>query len=214
MYITLNEEQIILNLNPQVHLKVAGPDKLYYVELREYKKNEDQSLYVEGYKISNGQYENWRTDFTCPIEFYFDFEIQLYKYTSEHGLTRMLTHRYNDYGKYVLFNLETDDSEEAYLWTERVKEYQRIHGCKVVLKSKFEKIDKLFSTYYNTYGIDFYKTYNIGRFPKTSTDFRTLDHRKEGVIWYGTWKTFWSYQHPRMWKNLSSQEIADDILGL
>jgi hypothetical protein len=36
----------------------------------------------------------------------------------------------------------------------------------------------------------------------------------EGVIWYGNWKTFWSYQHPRLWKNLSSQQIADDILGL
>jgi hypothetical protein len=41
-----------------------------------------------------------------------------------------------------------------------------------------------------------------------------LDHRMEGVIWYGNWKTFWSYQHPRPWKTLSSQEIVDDILGL
>ena len=41
-----------------------------------------------------------------------------------------------------------------------------------------------------------------------------MDSNKEGVIWYGNWKTFWSYQHPRLWKNLSSQEIVDDILGL
>ena len=57
-------------------------------------------------------------------------------------------------------------------------------------------------------------TYNIGRFPKSSTDFRTVDHRKEGLIWYGNWKTFWSYQHPRVWTDLTSQEIVDDILGL
>ena len=47
-----------------------------------------------------------------------------------------------------------------------------------------------------------------------SNDFKTVDPRKDGLIWYGNWKTFWSYQHPRNWANLSSQEIVDDILGL
>jgi hypothetical protein len=63
-------------------------------------------------------------------------------------------------------------------------------------------------------GIDYYKTYNIGRFPKNSHDWRTIDPRQEGVIWYGNWKTFWSYQHPRLHSNLSSKEIIDDILSL
>lgn len=214
MYITLNSEQIVFNVNPSVHVRVGGPDKLYYVELREYKKNEDQSLYVEGYKISSGSYPRWRVDFSCPIEFYFDFEIQIFKYVPDYGMSKIFVHRFNDYGKHVLFNLKTDDKEEAFLWTERIKEYQKIHGCKVVLNSKFVEINKIFGDYYSTYGIDFYKTYNIGRFPKTSSDFRTVDKRMEGVIWYGNWKTFWSYQHPRIWKNLSSQEIVDDILGL
>ena len=75
-------------------------------------------------------------------------------------------------------------------------------------------LNKKLPNYYLTYGIDHYKTYNIGRYPKTSKDFKTVDHRKEGLIWFGHWKTFWSYQHPRLWKNLSSQEIVDDILGL
>ena len=80
----------------------------------------------------------------------------------------------------------------------------------IYFKLRFQKFD----SFYQTYGLNFYKTYNIGRFPKTSNDFKTVDPRKDGLIWYGNWKTFWSYQHPRNWANLSSQEIVDDILGL
>ena len=32
--------------------------------------------------------------------------------------------------------------------------------------------------------VAYYKTYNIGRFPKTSNDFRTLDQRKDGFVWW------------------------------
>ena len=214
MYITLNNEQIVFNFNPYPHIRVSGPDSLYYVELREYKKNEDQSLYVEGYKISSGFVPRWRVDFTCPIEFYGDFEIQISKYISGYGLSKIFVHRFNDYGKSVLFNLITKDIEEARIWVDRIKLYQKIHGCRISINSDFEEINKSFESYYHTNGIDFYKTYNIGRFPKTSSDFRTMDHRKEGLIWYGNWKTFWSYQHPRKWTDLTSQEIVDDILGL
>lgn len=214
MYITLNNEQIVFNFNPYPKIRIAGPDKLYYVELREYKKNEDQSLYVEGYKVSTGSVPRWRTDFSVPIEFYGDFEIQISKYVQGYGMSKIFVHRFNDYGKSVLFNLVTKNLEEAWLWTERIKIYQKIHGCRVCIKSDFDEINKSFESYYHTHGIDYYKTYNIGRFPKTSTDFRTVDMRKEGFIWYGNWKTFWSYQHPRIWTDLSSQEIVDDILGL
>jgi hypothetical protein len=41
-----------------------------------------------------------------------------------------------------------------------------------------------------------------------------MDMRMEGYIWFGNFKKFWSYQHPRNWNNLSSQQIIDDILGL
>ena len=111
-------------------------------------------------------------------------------------------------------DLITKDIEEARIWVDRIKLYQKIHGCRISINSDFEEINKSFESYYHTNGIDFYKTYNIGRFPKTSSDFRTMDHRKEGLIWYGNWKTFWSYQHPRKWTDLTSQEIVDDILGL
>jgi hypothetical protein len=213
MYFSLNEERVILNFNPSPYVRIAGPDKLYYVEMREYVDNDDKSLTIEGYKVSPTD-TGWRNWFEVPIEFYGEFEISISKYIPNYGLQKIYTHRYNDYGKFVKFNLITDDLDECVLWVERVMEYSKIHGCKPLINTKFDEVNKRFSDYYLINNIDHYKTYNIGRFPKQSNDFKTIDARKEGVIWYGNWKTFWSYQHPRCWKTLSSQEIIDDILGL
>ena len=213
MYFSLNEERIILHFNPYPYVRVSGPDKLYYVEMREYVDNDDKSLVIDGYKISPKD-NGWRTFFDVQIEFYGDFEISISKYISDYGLKKIYTHRFNDYGKLVKFNLVTADKDECLLWIDRVMEYKRIHGCNTSIYTEFDDINKKYSDYYSTENIDYYKTYNIGRFPKQSVDFKTVDARKEGLIWYGNWKTFWSYQHPRCWKNLSSQEIIDDILGL
>lgn len=214
MYIALNEERIVLNFDKGIRLRMSGPDLYYLIELREYPKNDDTPLTVESFPINVRDTAAWATHFNVPIEFYGDFEINVFKYVKSYGMNRIFTHRYTDYSKLVRFNLMTDSYEECSLWLGRVKEYTRLHGCIPIVNSKFDEINKSFQTYYNISGIDIYKTYNIGRFPKDSTDFRTLDHRKEGLIWYGTWKTFWSYQHPRKWTELSSQEIVDDILGL
>jgi len=209
MFISLNEERIVLHFNPSPFLKISGPDELYYVELREYPKNDDQSLYVEGRKIiGNGGV------FEIPIEFYFDFEISVSKYVPKYGLKKIFTHRFNDYGKQVLFNLDTKNYDECLIWLTKVEEYSRINGCKPHINTHFDDINKKHLSYYQVDGVDYYKTYNIGRHPKSSTDWRTIDPRKEGVIWYGNWKTFWSYQHPRLWSNLTSEEIIDDILAL
>jgi hypothetical protein len=213
MYFSLNEERVVLNFNPYPYVKINGPDKFYYVEMREYVDNDDKSFNIDSYKVSSTNI-GWRTWFSVPIEFYGEFEISISKYVPNYGIKKIYTHRYNDYGKFVRFNLETDDLEECILWIERVMEYKKIHGCKPLINTRFDEINKKFSDYYSINNIDYYKTYNIGRFPKKSTDFKTLDARKEGMIWYGNWKTFWSYQHPRCWKTLSSQEIIDDILGL
>ena len=82
------------------------------------------------------------------------------------------------------------------------------------LNTNFDDINKKYPTYYQVDSIDYYKTYNIGRYPKSSTDFRTLDYRMEGLIWFGNWKTFWSYQHPRSWNLISNEQIVEDILGI
>jgi hypothetical protein len=214
MYISINQESFIFNFNPSPFFRISGPNDYYLAELREYPKGEDQSLLVDSYKISAGGISSWRNNFHVPIEFYCDFEFHVHKFIEDIGLKRIFTHRYTDYGKVVLFNLVTDDKEECLLWLDRVYQYQKNHGCKIAVNTNFSDINKSIPSYYNVSGIDFYKTYNIGRFPKTSNDFKTVDPRKDGLIWYGNWKTFWSYQHPRNWANLSSQEIVDDILGL
>jgi hypothetical protein len=211
MFISLNDEKIVLNFNPSPFVRMAGPDNSYYVELREYKKNEECSHLIEG-KILN--MDNRVSEFKIPIEFYGDFEIIIFRYLDNYGLNKIFNHRFNDYGKLVKFKLDTDNYNECIIWKERVDEYQKVHGCKVVVESIFEDINKSYDTFYQTYGLDYYKTFNIGRYPKISKDWKTVDPRKEGLIWYGNWKTFWSYQHPRNWKDLSSKEIIDDILGL
>lgn len=212
MYIALNNERIILNFNGGINLKMSGPDHMYYVELKEYVKNDEFPYTVESYRITptGGR----RQAFNVPIEFQGNWEILVFKFIENHGMKLIYNHRYCDYGKLVKFYLETKDFNEATLWSKRVDEYSRIHGCIPLVDSNFDEINKSYTAYYNIPGIDIYKTYKIGRYPKSSSDFRTIDHRKEGLIWFGNWKTFWSYQHPRKWTELTSQEIVDDILGL
>jgi hypothetical protein len=212
MYIALNNERIIYNFDKGILVRMSGPDESYYVEVKEYLKNDETPYTVESYPISPKK--SFCPYFKLPIEFYGDWEILIYKYVPEHGMNRIFSHRFNDYGKLVRFILKTESYEECKLWVKRVQEYVRIHACTPIVETPFDDINKSFITYYNIPYIDVYKTYNIGRFPKDSTDYRTLDPRKKDLIWFGNWKTFWSYQHPRKWTELSSQEIADDILGL
>lgn len=212
MYIALNNERIILNFDKGIKVKMAGPDEHYYVELKEYVKNDDFAYTVESYPISPKK--NLNPLFFVPIEFYGDWEISIYKYVSNIGMNRIFSHRFCDYGKLVKFNLKTENFEECKFWISRVEEYVRIHGCNPIVETSFDDLNKKFINYYNIPSIDVYKTYNIGRFPKDSTDFRTLDHRKKDLIWFGNWKVFWSYQHPRKWSEISSKDIVDDILGL
>lgn len=212
MYIALNNERIIFNFDKGILVKMSGPDSSYYVELREYTKNDEVPYTVESYPISpKGAFCPY---FRVPVEFYGDWEISVYRFVENYGMSKIFVHRFNDYGKLVKFQLQTGNYQECKLWVERVKEYIRIHGCNPIVETPFDDLNKEFISYYNIPYIDVYKTYRIGRFPKDSTDFRTLDIRKKEVIWFGNWKTFWSYQHPRKWTEISSQEIVDDILGL
>ena len=215
MYFTLNKENVVLNFNPSITVRIGGPDDFYVVEVKEFQKNEDFPSHLESYKVTPHPGKHfWREYFSLPIEFYLDFEVSIHKVIEGIGLKRIYTHRFCDYGKYVLFNLFTDNKVECEVWLDRVKEYERLHECKVVVNTKFQELNKKFGYYYSPIQIDYYKTYNIGRFPKSSEDFRTKDPRKHDKLWFGNYKTFWSYQHPRPWVELNSQEIIDDILGL
>lgn len=214
MYIRVNDVNILIEFRPDIFVQVDGPDDHYYVLVEEYRKNESKPVYVESYSISKKNSISKQNFFKLPIEFYFDFEVSVFKFIDGIGVKRIFTHRFNDSDKLVLFNLNTENYEECKLWIERIKLYQKIHECNVRVESNFDDLNKQFPAYFQTYNIDYYKIYNIGRFPKSSTDYRTRDDRKQGIIWFGNWKTFWSYQHPRPWNSLNSQEIVDDILGL
>lgn len=212
MHITVNNEQIEITFNPYIYVNVSGTEHYYYVEVREYVKDNPESRIVEAFQF------NGNSDFLKDYNFYFfgefygDYEISVYKFVKNIGLQKIYNHRYNDCGKLVQFNVVTENIEDAKVWVNSINEYQKKHGCVVKVTSKFEEINNLYNDVKDSSP---YKTYNIGRFPKTSTDFKSIcETRKHGNLWFGNWKVFWSYQHPRNWKELSAKEIADDILGL
>jgi len=213
MYTSVNEELIYYDFNPSTKVKVFGKDFYYLVEMFEYKKNQQSPLLVNNYCIST-KINSINTEFSLPIEFYYDYEIVVSKLLPEIGIRKIFSHRYNDAGKLVRFNLHTDDVKEAIIWYNRIVQYQKLHMCEIYIDSRFSEVQVLNKSKYNVDGLNFYKTYNIGRFPKASNDFKTKHYSDHGFIRYGNWKYFWSYEHPRNWKNLTSQEIADDILGL
>lgn len=211
MYINLETEKIIFDFNPYLKLQIIGPERFYYVELREYLKNSTESKFLEGYEISDRL--GCMNVFECYIEFKCDFEISIYKFLDNHGLKRIFTHRFSEYRQNVRFNLHSKDENECNIWSQRIKKYKDMNECNISINSYFDYLDNLSDIDFDE-NTEFYKTYNIGRFPKMSTDFRSNDERMEGLVWLGNWKKFWSYQHPRLWRNLSSQQIVDDILAL
>jgi hypothetical protein len=212
MHITVNNEQIVINFNPNIYVNVLGPEHLYYVELREYVKDNNESRFVEAFHFNRNTHTVKAYDFFYYGEFYGDYEISVFKFVKNIGLQKIYSHRYNDCGRLVEFNLVTDNIEDAKIWTKSIDNYQKKHGCIVKINSKFDDINNLYET--KKFSSP-YKIYNIGRFPKISTDFKSVgETRKHGKIWFGHWKVFWSYQHPRNWEGLSTKEISDDILGL
>ena len=197
MYTQINDVKIRLNFHSGIKVYVDGPDTYYLVEVNEFKKNSDSPVFVESYHTTTKHGIGNNAYFYLPIEFYFDFEINVYRFNDEIGLQKIFSHRYNDHGKLLKFVLDTTTLEEAQIWIEQIKKYQLSHGCRVVVESKFSEMNDQFNTKFLTKDIDFYKIYKIGRYPKSSYDWRTVDPRKEGLLWFGYWKTFWSYQHPR-----------------
>lgn len=214
MYTQIGNEKIRLNFHEGIKVYVDGPESYYLVEVNEFKKNSDVSSFVESYHITTKPGLGYSNHFELPIEFYFDFEINVYKFNDDVGLQKIFNHRFNDYGKLVKFVLDTQNYDEALLWLKKINEYQKKHGCTPIIESQFDELNNYFNTKYLTKQIDFYKIYRIGRYPKSSDDWRTIDPRKDGLIWYGYWKTFWSYQHPRSWNLISNEQIVEDILGI
>lgn len=209
MWYQINDIDIKLDFNEGIKVFVTGPDKYYYVNIQEYKNDSPLTLYSN--HINSGKNPNF---FELPIQFFMDFEINIYRLILNYGIVNIFSHRYNDTGKVVKFILNTEYYDEATTWLESINRYCNIHRCNKIIQSKFSDINNFSNPEYITRNIEPYKTYRIGRYPKSSKDWKTYERRKEGVIWYGNWKTFWSYQHPKSWKDLSSKEISDNILNI
>ena len=214
MFTKIDNVKISYNFNNGIEVYVDGPDNFYYVEVREYPKNSDQSKLIQGYHITSKNILKHKTFFRCDIKFYFDFEILIYRLDISNGLTLMWNHRYNDRDRLVKFKLITNNREEASMWASKVLKYSKIRGCRPIIESDFDDINRMASTFFSIEGVDTYKTYSIGRLAKSSNDWKTVDDRFKGVLFFGNWKSFWSYEHPRSWNFLNSLEIVDDILGL
>lgn len=214
MYIELNPEKIFFDFNPYFKISIDGPDQVYYIELREYEKNDSNSKIIESYEILSSRYCNNKDWFTCFIEFKCDLEFSVFKFIDGIGLKRIHTHRFSEYQQNIKINIHSQNEEFCNLAAERIDLYRKLNNCFVCVDSNFDNINNRFDFSPKDEHIDFYKTYNLGRFPKTSIDFRSTNELTEGFIYLGNWKKFWSYQHPKIWVNLNPQQIIDDILGL
>lgn len=213
MFTKVGKVLIDMDLNEGITVKIKGPDYYYFVEVLEYFGNDAQPRVLESYHIA-GSKNNFRRHFKLPIQFHIDFEINVYKYDKNYGLVKLMSHRQNLQDKLIKFEINTEDRNESILWLESVKRFCDKNGCIPLVETKFDDINKSFESYYWEKGLTTYKTYRIGRYPKSSNDWRTVDPRHEGKIWFGAYKTFWSYQNPRDYNQLNPQEVVDDILGI
>ena len=210
MYFSLNQEKIIFHQNNGITVRINGPEDLYYVEVREFMNGKNQSFYLNGYPVCLSGKEGVETEFNLPIRFYSDLETTIYKYVNGEKSTKIFTHRYNDYGKLVRFKFDTESVEESDIWYDLVLKYKKLHGCKVIIDSPFDHINKRVNNSFDLIDVDYYKTYYIGRYPKLEDEWNPRVPANEGVHW----KKFWSFYHPRDLTDLSSGQIAKDILGL
>lgn len=216
MFTKIDDITIQMDFNNGIKVHVKGPDLYYYVEIYEYEKNSNVPKYLEGHQIHSIPMDEapfWK-QFKFDARFYMDFEIRIYRVDKNEGIQLVHIHRYNDRGRYVKFEIVNKNKGETELWVDRINKYCEIHKCIPVIKTDFTDINHRNKNFFLTDGIEYYRTYKIGRFPKASKDFKTMDPRKKGFLWFGFWKIFWSYEHPRNWRHLNSQEVVDDILGL
>lgn len=183
------------------------------------------NYFIEVYEHRNGNKE-LITDYTLPTnnyicffrEWYGDYEINIFNWNEEKGLHIVSTHRYDDYNKEVLMNLDTPHLHEALIWLSKVIEYKNLHGCKLTVKSPFKKdILDMDSTIRVIENIDnpdnYYAIYNIGKYDTEYEWNKRLTTTNLNQVWNKN-RTFCTYRNPRDWHKISLDDVAGDILGL
>ena len=169
--------------------------------------------------------------------FYCDWIIEVTAWHDKYGFIMLDYHRYNDYGKNVQINLDTEDWDELCTWIGVAFEYKKIHKCNLHFTIKNKKLrmgaEKTFGVTFMTWGssvMDCYATYTLGRYlPDNESDHTFTYIGEDGIEKtipnpypeacppgkrYCITNLMYACDHPRDWHKLSSEEIAKDVLGL
>jgi autotransporter strand-loop-strand O-heptosyltransferase len=201
------------NNGPRIDI-IDGDLDLYSTQLFEY---------VNGLLYAVTSFEQGNNTFVKHMrQWYTDWEIRVYGWTEQNGLELKGRHRFNLTDKNVKINIDSDNIVDAKIWLNYVIEFKNKYNCVVYINSKFN--DRLFKFVKNTSDIhkydpsqiiDFYATYDIGRY----------DLKKYGVDIWGNFehyngnikeghRVYKSFKNPSDWSNLPTGQIATDILGL
>ena len=204
----MNSFFITFNSRPKIDI-IGDTSCTYLIEIYEYRKGVKEL--ITDFKLPTNNYMNYLR------EWYGDYQIEIYKWSEDIGLSKIFEHRYNDERKKVLVNLETTQMSEALVWFNKALEYKELHNCSLFIKSNFKKdiedLDKTITMVDDILENDYYAIYHIGKYDTdyewnikfTETDYKCILAKN---------LTYCSYRNPRDWHRLSLDDIAGDILGL
>ena len=164
------------------------------------------------------------------IEFYCDWYMTVDVWDAKKGFIKIYDYMYNDYNKNVQFNLHSSDIIDLLEWVDVINEYKKIHNCNIFITTnnfefryKFKDSKELNILDMEAIAPECYATYNIGRYDLNQymfSNIMTYDpydkvNFSDGLgVNLCNAVSIASCRNPRNWKNQSSREIAEDILGL
>ena len=171
---------------------------------------------------------------------YAKWYINVKVWNPKYGFVTIDTHTYNDCGKSVLMNFHTDNYDELYAWFLVAFKYKDIHKCKLHFSIADETLHKRVQQEFGIFPIEWdkresfytankpYATYEIGRFnphPSTKHFMYKMDEDMDKIpnlfskeypsgARLVTTNMMFAHKNPRDWANLTSEQVAEDILGL
>lgn len=202
--------QCFITFNSRLKIDIIGGIKCdHLIEIYEYRNGNKE--FIQDFILPTNNF------FTYLREWYGDYQIEIYDWHEDIGLHKLFEHRYNDEGKSVLINLDTEKLSEALVWFNKSLEYKDIHKCDLFIKSNFKddikNIDNSIIMVDEIIEDNYYAIYHIGKY---DTEYEWNRRLTENDYKYILTKnlTYCSYRNPRDWHNLSLDDIAGDILGL
>ena len=187
--------------------------------------------------------QHWRVSFAANeamYSIYAKWYVEVKMWNPDYGFIVVDSHTYNDCGKDVLISLHSKDYDDIYTWMLVGLKYKEIHRCNVHFSVEDETISKKLQAEFGIFPVPWdnrkpygknspYAKFDIGRFdPHRNTNhyMYELDGDKETKILNPypdaypsgvrlvTGNMMFSYKNPRDWTNLTTEQVAEDILGL